>query len=70
MLYRAIGVMSGSSLDGLDIVFVEFDETAGEWNYAIKAAACYEYEEEWLQKLQQAKVNPSKQGNHPNPNAN
>ncbi len=54
MLYRAIGVMSGSSLDGLDIVFVEFDESAGEWKYKIKAAACYEYEAGWLKRLEHA----------------
>lgn len=54
MFYHAIGIMSGSSLDGLDIVFAEFDEMGGKWNHQIKASACYEYEEEWLQKLKQA----------------
>jgi anhydro-N-acetylmuramic acid kinase len=54
MLYRAIGLMSGSSLDGLDIVFAEFHGNAGEWNFEIKAADCYEYSEEWKQRLQNA----------------
>lgn len=43
--------MSGSSLDGLDIVFAEFHESAGKWTYEIKASACYEYSAEWEQKL-------------------
>lgn len=43
MIYRAIGVMSGSSLDGLDLAFVEFNESRGNWSYEVKAAACYTY---------------------------
>ena len=54
MFYRAIGVMSGSSLDGLDLAFVEFEETGGKWNYAITASACYEYDPEWIEKLKTA----------------
>ena len=46
--------MSGSSLDGLDIAFVEFTETAGKWNYEINCAACVEYENEWIEKLKNA----------------
>jgi anhydro-N-acetylmuramic acid kinase len=54
MLYRAIGLMSGSSLDGLDIAFAEFQETGGQWSSDIKAAVCYGYEEIWKEKLQSA----------------
>jgi anhydro-N-acetylmuramic acid kinase len=54
MLYKAIGVMSGSSLDGLDIVFAELLETSGSWNYEILQAACYPYSEEWVEKLKKA----------------
>lgn len=54
MVYRVIGLMSGSSLDGLDIAFVEFQENAGKWGYEIKAAECYNYTEEWVNKLKNA----------------
>ena len=54
MLYRAIGVMSGSSLDGLDIAFVKFQENAGQWQFEILAAACESYSESWRSKLQSA----------------
>jgi anhydro-N-acetylmuramic acid kinase len=55
MVYRAIGLMSGSSLDGLDIAFVEFHENAGKWNYELLQASCYPYNEEWSDRLR----NPS-----------
>src|ERR1044072_620612 len=55
MIYRVIGLMSGSSLDGLDIVFTELEESRGEWSYTIKAAACYEYDDALKQKLANAK---------------
>ena len=54
MVYKVIGLMSGSSLDGLDIVYTELFETSGKWNFEILHASCYPYEEEWVQKLQGA----------------
>ncbi len=54
MVYRVIGLMSGSSLDGLDIVFTELEESGGRWSYEIKAAGCFAYNDEWLQKLNNA----------------
>ena len=54
MVYKTIGLMSGSSLDGLDITFAEFHESAGNWNFEIKAADCYEYSDEWEKKLKNA----------------
>lgn len=54
MIYRAIGIMSGSSLDGLDIAFIEFHESAGNWQYEIKAADCYPYSADWVKKLRGA----------------
>ena len=54
MVYRAIGLMSGSSLDGLDIAFAELQEQAGKWSYEIVQADCYPYPEEWVGKLKNA----------------
>src|SRR6266496_6168448 len=54
MVYRAIGLMSGSSMDGLDIVFAEFQENAGKWTYNIIRADCYSYPDEWISKLKNA----------------
>jgi anhydro-N-acetylmuramic acid kinase len=51
MIYRAIGIMSGSSLDGLDIAFAELTETGGKWHYEIIEADCIEYTEEWKHTL-------------------
>lgn len=51
MVYRVIGTMSGSSLDGLDIAFVELQEVSGRWTYALRHAECYEYAREWIEKL-------------------
>jgi anhydro-N-acetylmuramic acid kinase len=59
MVYRTIGLMSGSSLDGLDIVFSEFHENAGNWNFEIKAADCYEYSKGWKERLQSATSLPA-----------
>jgi anhydro-N-acetylmuramic acid kinase len=46
--------MSGSSLDGLDLAFIEFHESKGIWEYEIKAADCYPYSDEWVKKLRGA----------------
>ncbi|HVT84201.1 MAG TPA: anhydro-N-acetylmuramic acid kinase [Chitinophagaceae bacterium] len=54
MVYRVIGLMSGSSLDGLDIAFTEFHENAGKWSYEIIKADCYSYSADWIQRLQNA----------------
>lgn len=54
MVYRAVGLMSGSSLDGLDIVFAEIQENGGKWTYEILKADCYPYSDEWIKKLKEA----------------
>jgi anhydro-N-acetylmuramic acid kinase len=51
MQYNVIGLMSGSSLDGLDITFVHFEENAGRWQYEIRESACIPYTHEWKKTL-------------------
>ncbi len=51
MHYNVIGLMSGSSLDGLDIAFVHFEETAGKWTFEIQDSGCIPYSAEWKKKL-------------------
>jgi len=54
MVYKVIGLMSGSSLDGIDIVFTELQEQGGTWQYEINHAACIPYDKLWHTRLQQA----------------
>lgn len=54
MVYNVIGLMSGSSLDGLDIVFVELTEVRGAWSYMIQASECIPYSDKWKEDLKTA----------------
>lgn len=54
MTYKAIGIMSGSSTDGLDLAYVEFEENQNKWNYEILYAECFPYTSSWKEKLQHA----------------
>lgn len=54
MVYKAIGVMSGSSLDGLDIAYVHLQETGGKWTYDLLHFDCQPYTAEWVEKLKNA----------------
>ncbi|HTN45422.1 MAG TPA: anhydro-N-acetylmuramic acid kinase [Flavipsychrobacter sp.] len=51
MVYKVIGLMSGSSLDGLDIIYTHLEEARGAWKYEIKHAACLPYSEDWQKDL-------------------
>lgn len=55
MIYRAIGLMSGSSLDGLDIVFAEIHESGRKWGFDILHAECVPYTVEWQERLKNAR---------------
>jgi len=44
---KAIGLMSGSSLDGLDIAYAEFGKMNGEWQYNLLLGETISYPNEW-----------------------
>ena len=49
---KAIGIMSGTSLDGLDIVAVNFYRQNNKWSFRIVGAETISYANNWLNKLQ------------------
>ncbi len=46
--------MSGSSLDGLDVAYVQLDEVRGQWSYELLQAECMPYSDEWVNDLRRA----------------
>ncbi len=52
--YSVIGLMSGTSLDGVDVAFCNFSYTAQSWHYAVTHAQTYPYSPEWKSKLLEA----------------
>lgn len=54
MVYQVIGLMSGSSLDGLDIAFVQLHATGGKWGMELLESETYTYNAEWTEKLRGA----------------
>ena len=55
MVFHALGLMSGTSLDGLDICHAAFErDENGKWNFEILNAFTFPYSEEWEKKLRNA----------------
>lgn len=51
MLYKVIGLMSGTSLDGLDIAYCHYQIQNNKWSYTIIKAETLPYSESWVEKL-------------------
>ncbi|MFT4696496.1 MAG: anhydro-N-acetylmuramic acid kinase, partial [Urechidicola sp.] len=51
--YKAIGLMSGTSCDGIDMVYCSFHFDK-QWSYKILTAKMVDYSPEWIRKLRNA----------------
>jgi anhydro-N-acetylmuramic acid kinase len=52
--FKVIGMMSGTSLDGLDIAFCEFRKEKRTWDFEIRKSQVIRYPRTWLKRLSQA----------------
>lgn len=52
--YQVVGVMSGTSLDGIDLAHLHFWEKDGKWSYQILECLTISYPNYWLNKLKVA----------------
>ncbi len=52
--YNVIGVMSGTSLDGIDLAHIHFHLQDGKWSFTILESETLPYPAEWLTKLREA----------------
>ena len=52
--YNVIGVMSGTSLDGIDLAHIHFTIINNKWSFEILESETISYDEIWLNKLKVA----------------
>lgn len=52
--YNVIGVMSGTSLDGVDLAHIFFTINNGKWGFTIAETVTVPYSEEWVKRLKAA----------------
>jgi anhydro-N-acetylmuramic acid kinase len=52
--YNVLGIMSGTSLDGIDIAHIHFNNSKTSWEYEILETETIPYTREWLEKLKKA----------------
>lgn len=54
MIYTALGLMSGSSLDGLDLALVQFVNQADRWSFTVEKTQHISYSSHWASTLRDA----------------
>ncbi len=52
--YHVIGIMSGTSLDGVDIVYVQLNVREGKWSFELQKGQTISYSTQWRNKLKEA----------------
>lgn len=52
--YTVVGVMSGTSLDGVDLAHIKFEVKNGKWTFQIFENETISYAEEWVNRLKKA----------------
>jgi anhydro-N-acetylmuramic acid kinase len=52
--YSVVGMMSGTSLDGMDLILCRFRKSGNDWHYEIIRSVTLPYPEEWRRKLTEA----------------
>jgi len=49
--YKVIGLMSGTSMDGVDLAYCEFTKSTSGWQVELKQTHCVAYSDQWLSRL-------------------
>ena len=53
-VFKAIGIMSGTSLDGVDLAACTFTKVRGKWSYAFEKTTTIPYNKHWKSALSAA----------------
>lgn len=55
---KVIGIMSGTSMDGLDLAYCELSRQEGKWDYTIHCAETIPYDDKWSVRLTELPKQP------------